>query len=296
MKKVFVLWLTVGALVCCMTSNSTAKSITMKIAHAGFPGTVQDSTANLYAKEVEKLSNGAIKPKVFHSSQLGNNSQMNQGVVGGSIEALVQPPAFMAPNVPILGILQAPYLFGDVNTANEVLNQERVMNIIKKAAGQKGYELVMFFCTGMFEIATRTPVRSINDLSGKKFRTYGSDININTFKSWGASGIPLALAEVYTALQQGTVDGSDNSLEFIAAMKHYEVSPNITMTHHGLSTNSISLSKIWFDKQPGNIQHALLQAGKNVIDESAVIAERLNKAALQNMMSEVVKVYELQPG
>lgn len=244
----------------------------MKIGNAT-ANDAQDMIANLYAEEITKASGGRIQAKVYNGSQLGDNTQMNQSVQAGTLEALIQPLGFMAPFVPEVSLLDLPFLFKDLEEQNTVLATDVTRGLREKAL-EKGFVILNFYSLGMRDLFTKFPIESMADLKGKKFRVHSSPELVGQFNAWEASAVPMALVEVYTALQQGTIDGLDNPIDTYFRLKHHEAAPNVTLTKHGALSDSIVVSKLWFDQLPKDLQELLLETGKKILpDAHRIVAE-----------------------
>jgi TRAP-type C4-dicarboxylate transport system substrate-binding protein len=133
-------------------------------------------------------------------------------------------------------------------------------------AGQKGIHIIDFHGIGLQSLLTKFPVNSVDDLKGKKFRVIPSPARVGAYQDWGAVARPMELSEVYTALQQGTIDGMDNPPDVIFKMKHHEVAKYFTVTHHCAFVSNVIVSKTWFDRLPKELQAAVEKAGKEAIE------------------------------
>jgi len=115
---------------------------------------------------------------------------------------------------------------------------------------------------GFTQLATTFPIKTFEDLKGHKLRARGAPELILETKSWGAIPIPLPLAEVYTSLQQGLVEGTQNSIDLIEMFKFYEVAKYITETSHQASTGAIVINKKWLDSLPPDLRPAVRDGGQ----------------------------------
>lgn len=246
---------------------STGKTYQMKIAMAT-ANDIQQQVGNLFAKRLQQASGGRLKVSVYPGSQLGSNSQMNQGVQSGAIEAIIQPTGFMTPFVPQMGVLDLPFLFTSLKQQQRVLASP-AMGVLTKDALAKNFVILNYwpYSADLGGLITRVPMRSVSDIKGKKFRIFPSPELIGEFQAWGASAIPMPLTSVYTALQQGTIDGLSDALPLYTSAKLYEVAPYFTYTGQWALSDVIAVSKTWFDGLPSSLQQVVRKTAVGMLPQ-----------------------------
>jgi C4-dicarboxylate-binding protein DctP len=262
-------------------NSVSAAQYTMKVAHATLKD-AQDEAAILFAKETERLSGGKIKAPVYGASQLGNNPQMNKDVLSGVLEVLVQPACFSVPYIPILGVFDLPGLFPNRDVQAKVLSSDAAKPF-QDAARKRGLEIVSFFGGGFKTIAGTFPVRTADDLKGKKIRVMQSPELVGQFKDFGAIGVPMPLGECYTGIQQGVVDGFEGAADVVMKFKLHEAGGYVSNTYHGSLSSFILVNKRWLDSLPADLQKAVWQAGKNVEENAQAIYEKYQLKAWEDM-------------
>jgi len=245
---------------------------TMKLGHAT-ANDGQDEIAKFFAKEVERLSGGRIKAPVYNASQLGNNEKMNKDLRSGAQEAIIQPAGFAVPYIPVLGILDLPFLFPSDEVQTKVLNSDAA-EPFRQAARQAGLEIVMWYAGGFKYLATKFPVNTAEDLKGRKIRVIQSPELVGQFKAFGAIGIPLPLAECYTALQQGTVEGIEVPIDVMERFKFHEVAKYVTGMGHGTLSSMIMINSRWLNSLPSDLQEVVRKAGEAAATESLSIMRK----------------------
>ncbi len=251
---------------------SAQAQFTMKLGHAT-ANDGQDEIAKFFAKEVERLSGGRIKAPVYNASQLGNNEKMNKDLRSGAQEAIIQPAGFAVPYIPLLGVLDLPFLFPSDEVQTRVLNSEAA-EPFRKAARQAGLEIAMWYAGGFKYLATKFPVNKAEDLKGRKIRVIQSPELVGQFKAFGAIGIPLPLAECYTALQQGTVEGIEVPIDVLERFKFHEVAKYVTSMRHGTLSSMIMVNARWLDSLPADLKEAVRKAGEAAAKESLTIMKK----------------------
>jgi TRAP-type C4-dicarboxylate transport system substrate-binding protein len=180
---------------------------------------VQHEWCERYLARLEKASNGLVKGQVFPAGQLGNTARMIEGVQLGTIEAAISPPDFLTGIDSRFMALTSPYLFDTMDHAQRVLNDREFLDRFLAIGEPKGVVGVSLMVYGPAGIAMRTPVRSPDDLRGKKIRINATPLERAMMNAFGAIGTPMGLGEALTAVQQGTVDGVQSALPAITNFK-----------------------------------------------------------------------------
>ena len=140
---------------------------------------------------------------------------------------------------------------------------------------QTGVKGVAIYEDGFKHFTCNKPIRTLDDFKGTKFRTMESPIIMKQFEALGANPVPIDFAELYNALQQGVVDGQENPLVTIVAMRFYEVQDYLTLSGHAYLGHVLMFSKKWFDGLSADIQKVLVDTGKELAiwQRQAVAAE-----------------------
>lgn len=273
---------------------ASGQTFTMKFGFATI-NDMQHEFANRLKERVEARSGGRLKIEVYPASQLGNNQRMIEGVQLGTQEATIQPPEFVYGVDPRYVVLSLPFLFDSVEEANRVLEAPATDQLINvgEAKGLKGLGVYQY---GFAGIIGHFPVRSPEDLRGRKIRVLGSQIELDTISSWGGTGVPMALSEVTPALQQRTVDGVVSGAQLFAAMKLNDVARYYTPIYHYLITSIFFVNKGWYDRLPADLQQLLVEQSKALQMEMSQFSEERNAEALKLMREQPGnEVVELTP-
>jgi TRAP-type C4-dicarboxylate transport system substrate-binding protein len=270
-------WRTPRSLTAALTAALLAAAATWGIAAA--PGeaatiTFKCSTATLndvqhewckrYGARLEKRSNGRIKAQTFPANQLGSIPRQIEGVQLGTIESWIGPPEFLVGIDSRFQVLTAPYLFNDMDHAYRVINDREFLDkflVLAEGKGVKGVSLIVYGPAGF---NSRTPVRTPDDLRGKKIRVLATPIETAMMAALGATGVPMPLGEVLPALQQGALDGVESSLTVFTTFKYYDVAKWHTNTNHYTITSIATVSKKWYDGLPADLQRAVVEEGRAV--------------------------------
>lgn len=232
-------------------------------------GTAADTQAaanDKFAELITKYSNGRLKAAAHHGGSLGNVAQMVRALQAGSVHGMILPAGFLSPVVPELAMFDMPFLLpGAPAGITAFTAQSRAAELMKQQAAQKGILILGFHGAGPNSFLTRFPVTRLADIQGKKFRVIPSPPRVGAYKDWSAVARPMDLGEVYTALQQGTIDGLENPPDIIFKMKLYEAARYYTVTEHFAFVSNVIVSKSWHDGLPPDLKGAVDRAARETM-------------------------------
>lgn len=272
-------------------STAAEAEYTLRIGHDTIDD-YQDELSRHFAEEVERHSDGRVEVEIYPANQLGSNESMNQQVRTGALQGIIQPTAFLTPIAHELSVLDLPFLFPSHEVQNAVLNSEAAY-ALNEALREEGYEPVAWMTGGFKQFNTTFPLREANDLEGRTYRTMTSDILVRTFEAWGSTVTTMSFSEVYTALQQGTAEGHENPPDATYHMQLHEPAPYFTQSDHGALTTVLTLSSVWYEQLPEDIQQILQEAGESTARHSAEILEPFHQDALDAMEAEGTEIIQL---
>lgn len=214
-----------------------------------------------WKKLVEERTGGDVDFQIFHSASLGDERTINEGILAGAIQAGVGAGAW-AGFVPAYNTVQLPFLIRDIkhmySLADGVLGQK-----IAEQAEAKNFKVLAYYSAGDQHFQTRTkPIRTLADFKGMKMRVIQNRAVIDGFRTLGAVPTPLPYPEIYTALQQGTVDGTANDLLTVTLAKFYEVVKYFTWSSYVAEPRPVIMSKSYFNGLPADLQKVLVDTAK----------------------------------
>lgn len=242
------------------------------------------------AELITKYSGGKLNAKASHGESLGNNQQMIRALQAGSLHGMVFPAGFLSPVVPELAMFDMPFLLpGAPASITSFAAQSKAATAMKALAEQKGVHILGFHGIGPQSFLTNFPVTKLSDIQGKKFRVIPSAPRVGAYKDWSAVARPMELGEVYTALQQGTLDGMENPPDVIFKMKLHEAAKNYTVTEHFAFVSNVIVSKKWYDALPPDLKDAVDRAGADTIKFADVAYTKSQGDSLE-AMRKVIKV------
>ena len=184
------------------------------------------------ASEIRKRSNGKFDIEVFPASQLGSESQLNEGLGLGAVDIVYAGVNFVAATYKPLGITGAPFMLRDFDHWRAYRDSKLFADLAKGYEAKTGHKIVALTYYGRRHVTANRPIRNPEDMKGMKLRVPPAPLVLMFTKSVGADATPIAFSDVYNALQQGLVDGQENPLPTIMAKKFYKVQSHIILTGH----------------------------------------------------------------
>lgn len=201
-----------------------------------------------FAELVDAKSHGQIKIKPFYNGSLGNDVQVTSALQGGTIEFTVPQTTTLTGMIKEYEILDYPFLFSDEQQADRVLDGpvgQKLLDLLPA----KGLIGLAYWENGFFNATnSKHPINKVEDFEGLKFRAVQARISQETLKALGANPVPLAVPELYTALETRTVDGQGTPTAVIAALKLNEVQKYLSLTKHTYGAFLPLVSKKFWDK------------------------------------------------
>ena len=241
-----------------LASGAAAQEVSLNVGH------VLDlkhpvHLAGLKASEdAAKRSSGRLKLNIFPASQLGSDREMLTNTQSGTIAGMIEATTKLVTFVPQFGVLDLPYLATTREQAFRFLDSPVVAEELIKRADAAGFHIVGFWEVTLRNVYTRTKViNSANDLKGLKMRVIPSPSFVTLFRALGTNPTPMPFGELYTALQQGVVDGAENDIVTYQGVKHFEVAKHLAITNHMMLINAFFLNTGVWNRIPKDLQKIL---------------------------------------
>jgi len=191
------------------------------------------------AEEIKKRTNGKFDIQVFPASSLGKETDINQGMTLGTVDMIISGPSFAARNYPRLGIAYYPFIFRDGDHLLAYSKSDVFREMVNGYRDKTGIQITAYTYYGARHTTAQKAFTNCEGMKGIKIRVPDVPAYTATPKACGANPTPIAFAEVYLALQNGTVEAQENPLTTIEAKKFFEVQKAIMLTGHivdGLTT------------------------------------------------------------
>lgn len=250
------------------------KKITLKMATITAETFPYVDGFKLWKKAIETRTSGDVDVQIFHTAQLGDERTINEGILAGAIQVGVGAGAW-AGFVPAYNVVELPFLIRDMNQMYSLADGELGKRIAEQAE-TKGFKVLAYYSTGAQHFQTRkAPITSLADFKGLKMRVIQNRALIDGFRALGAVPTPLPYPDIYTALQQGTVDGTANDLLTVSLAKFYEVAKFCTFSSYVVEPRPLIVAKAYFDDLPADFRQVLTEtAQESAVYERKVFEDR----------------------
>jgi tripartite ATP-independent transporter DctP family solute receptor len=248
-----------------------------------------------FVELVDKKSQGRIKIKPFYNASLGNDVQVTSSLQGGTIEFTVPQTSTLTGMVKEFEVLDFPFLFGNEQEAEKVLDGATGQKLLDKLPA-KGLIGLAYWENGFFNATnSKHPIQKHEDFQGLKFRAIQAKISQETVKALGANPVPLAVPELYTALETRTVDGQGTPSAVIAALKLNEVQKYLSLTKHSYGAFVPLVSKKFWDGLTPADQAALREAALETRGFQRGVAREQAKSAEASMAAKGLLINDVSP-
>jgi tripartite ATP-independent transporter DctP family solute receptor len=228
------------------------------------PGHPYDLGVQKFKELLEKRTAGQVKVTVFPNAVLGGERDMFEGTKLGTLEMVYCDATIsgVVADVRKAYVLLMPFLFSNHDQLSKVL-EGPIGDELNELFRQKGVRNTAWMTAGFHQLINRVrPIRTPQDAKNLKMRMWESKSAQLAMQSLGTTVVPMAFPEVYTALQQGVIDGFSNSLATFYTQKYYEVTKYISMGNWLVSMHTFSMGEQFFQKLPPDIQRAVMESGK----------------------------------
>jgi len=244
-----------------MAVPAFAGKVVLKLGHIAEPVHPYGRGADYFAKLVAEKSGGEIEVKVFPSSQLGGQKDLIEGLIFGTVDMALTGTAVLGQFQPQISLFDMPFLFKDRDHA--YVSLDSVGMDLGKALEGKGIKLLGYMENGIRHMTNNVrPIKTPADMSGLKIRVMNNKIYVETIKALGASPTPMAFGELYSAMQQGTVDGQENPSAHIWTKRFFEVQKYASLTAHAYAPEPVLISMMSWGKMNAK-QQAIVQEAAN---------------------------------
>jgi tripartite ATP-independent transporter DctP family solute receptor len=252
----------IGVAMGLMAAGPALAQTTMRISISVTQNSHQGVAIDTFAKEVEQRTGGRYKVQTFYNGALGGERESIEAVQLGTQELAFSSSGPVPNFVPETKILDVPFLFRDKAHARAVLDGP-IGNELLAKFDSKGFKALAWAENGFRHMTnSKRPINSPDDTKGLKIRTMENPVHIQAYKALGIITTPMAFPEVFTALQQGTVDGQENPLPVITSAKFDQVQKHLSLTGHVYSPCILVMNKAAYDKLSAEDKTAFVQAAQ----------------------------------
>lgn len=248
-----------------------------------------------FKKYVEEKSEGRITVELYPNAQLGGDRQAIESVQLGTHEMTCPAAAPLSGFEPKFQVFDLPFLFKSREAAYKALDGELGNKLNEMLVGS-GLKNLAYPQNGFRHVSNnRGPIEKPEDLKGLKIRTMENPVHMATFKALGANPTPISFGELYTALQQGTVDAQENPPAIVATSKFYEVQKYYSLTGHVYAAACLLINEDFFASLPEDLQKIVEEGALNFKDEQRRLLNEQDAELLAKLEEEGMEINELTP-
>jgi tripartite ATP-independent transporter DctP family solute receptor len=277
--------------------NEVTSPITIKLAHVEAIDHPLSIGVKKMAEELKAKSGGRIILQDFPASQLGNPKDLADAVSNDVLDMTLSSPGELGRRHKPIMILDAPYLFRDLDHLRKTVNGPVGEGIWSPLAEKTNIRVLAGIYYGTRHVTTsKVAVKTPADMKGLKLRTPDVQISLANARGMGASPTPMAIGEVYLALQQGVIDGQENPIPTIIGNKFNEVQKYLILTEHMKAVNIVCISDKRLKSLPEDLRKIFLEVVRNFADtssntikdvEDTKLAEIKQKGAMQVIQPDI---------
>ena len=269
-------------------AGSAAAQTNLKWAHVYETSEPFHTESVWAAEEIEKRTDGRYHIEVFPASQLGKESDINQGLTLGSVDIIISGSSFAAREFKPIGVTYFPYIFRDANHLLAYTKSDVFKELAKGYEDASGHHITAVTYYGTRHTTSNRPIEKCADMAGLKIRVPDVPAYLAMPRACGANTAPIAFAEVYLALQNGTVEAQENPLTTIEAKKFYEVQKYIVLTGHIVDhLNTIVSKSVWSQLSDADkaiftevMQEAAARATNIIVEREAALVDTFKERGL----------------
>lgn len=245
-----------------------------------------------FAELVEEKSNGEIVVETFHDGLIGNDREVIESAQMGSLAMASSSTPNMTSFTNYFTAWDLPYIFENKEEVYTAIDGEPG-EIVRKEMEEYGFKVIFFPDYGYRQIVNNVrPVEVPEDLAGMKVRTTNSRIEQADFNMYGANPTPVAWSEVFTALQQGTVEGEGNSYSLLWDSKHQEVLDYATEVNYNYSSDIVVMNLDRYEGLSEHHQQIIMEAGAEATKWQREVANEREAEAKQQFIDYGIEIYE----
>ncbi len=299
--RIFVAAVSAVALIAGLSGVAAAQTpIKIKFSHVVADATPKGQGALMFKQEVEKKLAGKVIVEVYPNSSLFGDAKEMEALALGDVQIIAPSLSKFDKFTKKLQVFDLPFLFDDILAIDKFQKTKLGQSLLEDAIKPKGYKGLAYWHNGMKQMSATKPLRVPGDAKGLKFRVQPSNVLLAQFQAVGANPQKMAFAEVYQALQVGTVNGQENTWSNIYSQKFHEVQKYITETNHGVVDYMVVANTAFWEKLPKDIRVALDRIMADVTIKTNKTANDFNdidkKKIIDAKTSEIIKLTKDQQG
>ena len=270
-----------GVAAALLGSAAVAQDMTLKLGHLGNEDNIWHKASLKFADEVKVLTEGRVAVEVFPNETLGKEMDVINGMQLGTADMTITGESLQN-WAPMAALLAVPYAYPTLDSMDAAAGGELGDRIEAQIIEKAGVRPIAYFARGPRNLTANRPITSPDELNGLKMRVPNVPLFLDTWSALGAAPTPMAFGEVFTALQNGTIEAQENPLALIKSANFNEVQSHINKTEHVRSWIYLTISELSWARLSEADQQAVLEAAARaqaferdlfIADEAALVAD-----------------------
>ena len=260
-------------------SGSSSQQVVLIAAHADSPKSIFQYGLEQFKTKLEELSGGTMSATIYPSGQLGTLKETLEAVRGGTVDIAPIGYSVLASYAKDMGVLDLPFLWDGYQHVNTAFDGELGAYFAQELSNYQ-LDVVGWYSQGFREVTSNTEIKSLADMKGMKIRVMSSDVYTKTFTALGSSPMSVDFSELFTALQQRTVDAQENPPLTIKDNGFAEVQKYLVMTNHTFYGAGLVFSPTTMEK--------LTEEQRNWVREAAAFSAAAEQIECEKWNNEAV--------
>ncbi len=296
-KKIVVALLTAGLIVG-GAAGANARKLTLRLGHPMAPGNNVTIGYEKFKELVEERSEGKIRVQLFGNAMLGSDRVTMESTQRGTLDLASSSSPNMANFSKAFMVFDLPYITSPEHQKNlyAALDNGPLGEYLAKKCEKINLKPIMYSEYGYRNfVSTKKEIKTLDGLKNLKVRTTASPVEVAVAAKLGMNPTPIAWGEVYTALQQGTVDAEGNTYSLLNDAKHTEVLKYAMDSAHNYSMHILLMNKRKFDSLSADVQALILKAGHDALEYQRSITADLEVKAVDSFKAQGIRIHQLTP-
>lgn len=278
-------------------SSGSSEVFELSLGHIQNPGHNEHKAYENFKKLVEEKTNGRIKITIYPSGQLGSDREMQEQCILGTLDIAQTDGAGWSQslNIPELGVFNLPFLYNDLETQKKIFDNVMMKECEKRMAGTNVMPIMIYTNSIRNSLLIKKPITKLEDIKGMKFRVPEISVYVNTWKALGANPTTTPWSEVYTALQQGVVEGCEADAVGLVDTNLQEIGNYYSRTGHMGGYHIACINREKWNSLPADLKEIFLECCKENAEEQYKSRAADDAAAEQKIANAGVTINDIAP-
>ncbi len=277
----------------CNSQKSSDQTYAWPLATCSTEETITYILAKTFADKVDELSNGEMKIQIYSNSTLGTDRELMESCAESDIPFIVQSPAPQVSYMPELCVFDLPCAYSDMDQLRDAIDDPAFMEMVQAVYNKAGYNVLAISDQWFRVMTSKKDFTGFESFKGQKIRTMENAFHIQFWNAIGCNSTPMSFSEVYTGLQQGTIDAQENAYEIIVSAKLYEQQKYVIEVNAVPDLTTLVISDEFFQERTPEEQAILKEAAAYAQEYSRQQADARKDEKKQILLDNDLEIIEL---